>query len=155
MPSRTASCCCGQLQIEVQGEPEGVGVCHCFACQRRTGSVFAALAGFRAPFAVTGKATEYVRTGDQGASSGSASAPSAARTCFTPKKATRTPGSRWRWAASRIRGFHLRRTRCTTVAATRGYSCPVASGLTTRTPRISLDEIPIWASKRKPSTRDA
>ena len=67
MPSRTASCCCGQLQIEVQGEPEGVGVCHCFACQRRTGSVFAALAGFRAPFGVTGKATEYVRTGDQGA----------------------------------------------------------------------------------------
>src|SRR6187397_222401 len=106
MPSRTASCCCGQLQIEVQGEPEGVGVCHCFACQRRTGSVFAALAGFRAPFAVTGKATEYVRTGDQGAK------------------------------------FRFR-------------SCPVASGLTTRTPRISLDEIPIWASKRKPSTRDA
>ena len=67
MPSRTASCCCGQLQIDVQGEPEGVGVCHCFACQRRTGSVFAALAGFRAPFVVTGKATEYVRTGDQGA----------------------------------------------------------------------------------------
>jgi hypothetical protein len=67
MPSRTASCCCGQLQIEVQGEPAGVGVCHCFACQRRTGSVFAALAGFRAPFAVTGRATEYVRTGDQGA----------------------------------------------------------------------------------------
>ena len=46
MPSRTASCCCGQLSIEIEGEPRGVGVCHCFACQRRTGSVFAALAGF-------------------------------------------------------------------------------------------------------------
>jgi hypothetical protein len=44
-----------------------VGVCHCFACQRRTGSVFAALAGFRSPFEVKGAATEYIRTGDQGA----------------------------------------------------------------------------------------
>ena len=67
MLSRTASCSCGQLQIEVQGEPRGVGVCHCLACQRRTGSVFAALAGFAAPYKVFGIATEYVRVGDQGA----------------------------------------------------------------------------------------
>ena len=68
MQSRTAACSCGQLSIEVQGEPRGVGVCHCLACQRRTGSVFAALAGFAVPYKVSGKATEYVRTGDQGAS---------------------------------------------------------------------------------------
>lgn len=67
MSVRTASCCCGQLSIEVEGEPLGVGVCHCLACQRRTGSVFAALAAFRAPYKVAGAATEYVRTGDQGA----------------------------------------------------------------------------------------
>lgn len=67
MVSRTASCCCGQLKIEVSGELRGVGVCHCLACQQRTGSVFAALAGFAEPFSVTGKATEYVRTGDNGA----------------------------------------------------------------------------------------
>jgi len=67
MFSRTASCSCGQLRIEVQGEPRGVGVCHCLACQQRTGSVFAALASFEAPFKVSGKVTEYVRTGDQGA----------------------------------------------------------------------------------------
>ena len=67
MPSRTASCCCGQLRIEVEGEPRGVGICHCFACQRRTGSVFAALASFAAPFNVLGTATQYVRVGDQGA----------------------------------------------------------------------------------------
>jgi hypothetical protein len=68
MRSRTASCSCGQLRIEVQGEPLGVGVCHCLACQRRTGSVFAAVAGFAAPYTVVGTATEYVRAGDQGAS---------------------------------------------------------------------------------------
>ena len=67
MPKRTASCCCGQLSIEVEGEPRGIGVCHCLACQQRTGSVFAALAAFAAPYRVTGEASEYVRAGDQGA----------------------------------------------------------------------------------------
>lgn len=66
MPGKTASCCCGQLRIEVQGETLGAGVCHCLACQQRTGSVFAALAAFAAPYTVTGTATEYLRTGEQG-----------------------------------------------------------------------------------------
>jgi hypothetical protein len=67
MASRVASCSCGQLCVQVEGEPRGVGVCHCLACQRRTGSVFAALASFAAPFKVSGEAAEYLRTGDQGA----------------------------------------------------------------------------------------
>ena len=66
MQSRTAICSCGQLQITVQGDPLGVGVCHCLACQRRTGSVFATLAGFPAPYVVTGQSTIHRRTGDQG-----------------------------------------------------------------------------------------
>jgi hypothetical protein len=66
MSTRTAACSCGQLQIEVQGQPSGVGVCHCLACQRRTGSVFAALASFAPPYHVSGRATEYRRRGDQG-----------------------------------------------------------------------------------------
>jgi hypothetical protein len=67
MQSRTASCSCGQLRIEVHGEPIGIGVCHCLACQRRTGSAFAALARFSPPYRVFGAATEYDRVGDQGA----------------------------------------------------------------------------------------
>ncbi len=66
MVSRTATCCCGQLQIVVHGEPLGQGVCHCFACQKRTGSVFAALAAFPPPYEVKGTATEFVRIGDRG-----------------------------------------------------------------------------------------
>ena len=66
MSSRTASCSCGQLSIRVEGEPLGTGICHCLACQRRTGSVFATLAAFPAPFKVSGTATEYVRVGDRG-----------------------------------------------------------------------------------------
>jgi hypothetical protein len=65
--TRIAACTCGQLRIEVHGEPLGVGVCHCLACQRRTGSVFATIAAFAVPYVVTGTATEHVRAGDQGA----------------------------------------------------------------------------------------
>jgi hypothetical protein len=36
---RTAECHCGQLQVIAAGEPEHVYVCHCKACQRRTGAV--------------------------------------------------------------------------------------------------------------------
>ncbi|MFP3545754.1 GFA family protein [Rhizobium sp. SIMBA_035] len=67
MVTRIAKCTCGQLQIAVEGEPLGVGVCHCFACQSRTGSVFAALAAFGPDYKVSGRATDYIRTGDQGA----------------------------------------------------------------------------------------
>jgi hypothetical protein len=63
---RLASCSCGQLQVRLGGKLLGVGVCHCLACQKRTGSAFATLASFSAPFDVVGSATQFVRTGDQG-----------------------------------------------------------------------------------------
>ncbi len=64
--TRTATCSCGQLSITVEGDPLGQGICHCLACQRRTGSVFATLAAFAPQYVVTGAATEYERVGDQG-----------------------------------------------------------------------------------------
>lgn len=67
MTARTAACSCGQLSVTVEGEPKGVGVCHCLACQQRTGSAFAYLASFSEPYEVRGQATEYVRVGDAGA----------------------------------------------------------------------------------------
>ena len=82
MSSRTASCCCGQLRIEVQGGPHTVGICRCLACQRRTGSVFAALAGCAVPYRVYGTATEHVRTGDRGARSGFRFCPVCGMTVF-------------------------------------------------------------------------
>jgi hypothetical protein len=36
---RTACCHCGSLRATVSGEPTIVNVCHCKACQRRTGAV--------------------------------------------------------------------------------------------------------------------
>ena len=38
--TRTASCCCGACQLEIEGEPVLNGVCHCDNCKRRTGSAF-------------------------------------------------------------------------------------------------------------------
>ena len=67
MTERTASCSCGQLTATVVVDPIGVSVCHCLACQRRTGSAFAAQARFaKESVKIEGKATQYVRMGDEG-----------------------------------------------------------------------------------------
>jgi hypothetical protein len=51
----------------VEGEPVRVSVCHCLACQRRTGSAFGYQARFpRDRVRITGQAREYVRTSDEG-----------------------------------------------------------------------------------------
>jgi len=64
---RTASCSCGQLTASVVGDPVRISVCHCLACQRRTGSVFGAQARFSvAAVTIKGESREYVRTGDSG-----------------------------------------------------------------------------------------
>ena len=67
MKLRTASCSCGQLTVTTRGEPVRVGVCHCLACQRRTGSVFAAQAKFpRDSVEIQGESSQYIRIGDEG-----------------------------------------------------------------------------------------
>lgn len=67
MTPRTASCSCGQLQVHVASDPIRVSVCHCLACQRRTGSVFGAQARFpAAAVTVEGTSTVFVRVGDEG-----------------------------------------------------------------------------------------
>lgn len=67
MKERFASCSCGQLSVRVVGEPVRVSICHCLACQRRTGSPFGAQARFpRGNVTPSGESSEYVRTGDEG-----------------------------------------------------------------------------------------
>ena len=43
---RIAMCCCGKASIEVEGEPDFQGVCHCDDCKKRTGSAFGISAYF-------------------------------------------------------------------------------------------------------------
>lgn len=64
---RFASCSCGQLSARVAGEPVRISICHCLACQRRTGSPFANQARFRREdVTLSGASTAYVRVGDSG-----------------------------------------------------------------------------------------
>jgi hypothetical protein len=66
---REAACSCGQLRIRTIGEPRIVSSCHCLACQRRTGSVFAASAFFLRDqvVATEGESNAFRRQGDSGA----------------------------------------------------------------------------------------
>ena len=62
-----AACSCGQLHLTCEGEPVRVSICHCRACQRRTGSAFGAQARFpRAKVRVCGRSATFVRVGDSG-----------------------------------------------------------------------------------------
>jgi hypothetical protein len=66
MPTRTAACSCGQLSLEAEGDPFHVSICHCTACQRRTGSAFGMQAGYRpGQITISGRSTEYPRTSDE------------------------------------------------------------------------------------------
>ena len=40
MTTHHAECSCGQLQVDADGDPVRISMCHCLACQRRTGSAF-------------------------------------------------------------------------------------------------------------------
>lgn len=64
---RHASCRCGQLTAACEGEPVRISVCHCLACQRRSGSPFAEQARFPADkVQITGEAKQWVRVSDRG-----------------------------------------------------------------------------------------
>lgn len=67
MNARTASCRCGALSVACEGEPVRVSVCHCFACQQRSGSPFAMQARFPADkVTMRGTARVWERTTDAG-----------------------------------------------------------------------------------------
>jgi hypothetical protein len=64
---RTASCSCGQLKARCEGEPVRISICHCLACQQRTGSAFGIQARWPSDrVAIEGRAHDYVRVGDRG-----------------------------------------------------------------------------------------
>jgi hypothetical protein len=67
MSMHHAACSCGNLSLTAEGEPVRISICHCYACQRRTGSAFGVQARFpRERIHVSGEACAYVRTADSG-----------------------------------------------------------------------------------------
>ncbi|MBB3169454.1 GFA family protein [Simiduia aestuariiviva] len=59
--NRKAECCCGQLSVEVYGEPYLHSICHCSDCKKRTGSAFGISSYFKkdAVIAQSGKTDQY------------------------------------------------------------------------------------------------
>lgn len=65
--TRKASCRCGQLTIRCSGDPARVSICHCYDCQRRSGSAFAYQARFRPDrVEITGEERVWETTSDSG-----------------------------------------------------------------------------------------
>jgi hypothetical protein len=88
---RVGECHCGALKVIAAGEPERVYLCHCKACQRRTGTAFHFGVTYqRARVRLDGEYKIYERAADRG--SGSISVRPAAATCGGRASATR------RWA---------------------------------------------------------
>jgi hypothetical protein len=67
MTNRFATCVCGQLTASCSRDPAQVSLCHCLACQRRTGSTYG-IAGFfpRESVVVAGNTKAYTRRSDSG-----------------------------------------------------------------------------------------
>lgn len=64
---RRATCRCGQLVAECEGEPVRVSVCHCLSCQQRSGSAFAAQARFpNEAVTITGESRAWTAVSDSG-----------------------------------------------------------------------------------------
>ena len=67
MTIRIASCSCGALTARCAGDPVRVSVCHCLACQRRSGSAFAVQARFPEDrVTIAGASRNWTRIGDEG-----------------------------------------------------------------------------------------
>ncbi len=65
--TRIAHCSCGSLRAETAGEPIMVGVCHCIACQRRTGAPFGVNVFFsRTQVQTEGDNKVFIRGNSQG-----------------------------------------------------------------------------------------
>jgi glutathione-dependent formaldehyde-activating enzyme len=93
MPTREAACHCGQLRLEVTGDPFVVSICHCLACQRRTGSAFGMQAAFRPnQVNVSGRFDDFTRVSERGTERRTSftSVPTAARRSSTRNRPSRT-----------------------------------------------------------------
>jgi hypothetical protein len=65
---RDAACHCGRLTVRASGDPTLVSVCHCQACQRRTGSALGAGAFYgEGQLEISGESATWERDAESGA----------------------------------------------------------------------------------------
>ena len=94
---RTAHCHCGSLRIIATGEPDRVYLCHCEACQRRTGTSFHFGATYpKERVRLEGERKVYERDADSAVALDFISARiAAARSIGKGTAILRSAGSRW------------------------------------------------------------
>ncbi|UWM82625.1 GFA family protein [Rhizobium sp. SRDI969] len=62
-----AQCACGALKLMLSEPPQLTALCHCLACQRRTGAPFSANAFYAIGCVeISGTSTEFIRTAESG-----------------------------------------------------------------------------------------
>ena len=67
MSERIATCGCGHVRVTCRGEPTRISMCHCLACQQRTGAPFGVQVWFRTDqLSISGTTTVYTRTVEGG-----------------------------------------------------------------------------------------
>ncbi|HET6308686.1 MAG TPA: GFA family protein [Rhodopila sp.] len=67
MSDLTGRCRCGKVSFTVSADPVFVGVCHCRACQKSTGSAYATVFGIpAASLVVSGVTKRFDDVGDSG-----------------------------------------------------------------------------------------
>lgn len=66
--NRIARCSCGNLEIELSGDPKLVVACNCLSCQKRTGSVLGVSAYFDDDQILSrnGEAKNFIDVGESG-----------------------------------------------------------------------------------------
>jgi len=80
---RMASCSCGQLTAVAEGAPVRRSICHCRACQQRTGSAFGLNATWPADqVQIEGEARSFTRSSDEGFWSRSSFCPECGSTLY-------------------------------------------------------------------------
>lgn len=63
----SCECACGLVQLRCKSEPVRTSICHCFECQKRTGSVFGVQARFiKQDVILDGDVVSYTRISDDG-----------------------------------------------------------------------------------------
>jgi len=121
---RTASCSCASSPATVVGDPVRVSVCHCLACQRRTGSVLrGAKLAFQQQLSLSrASPAVYVRTGDSGGQITSRVWPTVFYTLAHAPELIAIPVEPSPTSVPKSQALGLRGPQCT-----RGWVCPKTS----------------------------
>ncbi len=132
---RTAQCHCGSLRIIATGDPDRVYLCHCKACQRRTGTAFHFGATYlKERVRLDGERKVYERDADSGNRIRFHFCPNCGSTLYW--EGDRNPAGS-RWARSTRRPFHRPATRSGRSRCIRGSACRRGWSTTSRADRLS------------------